>query len=326
MSELFRDVASIDYPIIDADAHVNEPPDLWQDARAGAARASARRASCAPTRATSGSSTTASGRGRSASPPTAGLQLPRSSGRRASRYDDDPPRQLRHQGAPRRPGRRRHLRAGALPERHARGRARPTATTASCSSPACAPTTSGSLEFCAGSGGPPVRARRSCRPPASTTPSPSSSGRSTTATGRGDLARSRTAPSTPSAEDDRFWARAEEAGLPLAVHIGSFRARGIRRARTLQPDVARVRRARRRVARRAGRRCRSSCDSSSRASSQRFPRLKIVLVECEHRLDPDAARAERRHVPALPLVHRRGTSRCRDAEPRSSTATSGRRS
>ena len=30
MSELFHTVASIDYPIIDADAHVNEPPDLWQ--------------------------------------------------------------------------------------------------------------------------------------------------------------------------------------------------------------------------------------------------------------------------------------------------------
>ncbi len=30
-SDLFFDVASIDYPIIDADAHVNEPPDLWID-------------------------------------------------------------------------------------------------------------------------------------------------------------------------------------------------------------------------------------------------------------------------------------------------------
>jgi predicted TIM-barrel fold metal-dependent hydrolase len=30
MSQLFHEVASIDYPIIDADAHVNEPPDLWQ--------------------------------------------------------------------------------------------------------------------------------------------------------------------------------------------------------------------------------------------------------------------------------------------------------
>ncbi len=29
MTQLFRDVASIDYPIIDCDSHVNEPPDLW---------------------------------------------------------------------------------------------------------------------------------------------------------------------------------------------------------------------------------------------------------------------------------------------------------
>ena len=31
MSEPFSEVASIDYPIIDADAHVNEPPELWQE-------------------------------------------------------------------------------------------------------------------------------------------------------------------------------------------------------------------------------------------------------------------------------------------------------
>jgi predicted TIM-barrel fold metal-dependent hydrolase len=30
MTDTFHDVASIDFPIIDADAHVNEPPDLWQ--------------------------------------------------------------------------------------------------------------------------------------------------------------------------------------------------------------------------------------------------------------------------------------------------------
>ncbi len=30
MTELFHEVASIDYPIIDADAHVYEPPDVWQ--------------------------------------------------------------------------------------------------------------------------------------------------------------------------------------------------------------------------------------------------------------------------------------------------------
>ena len=30
MGDLFTDVASIDYPIVDADAHVYEPPDVWQ--------------------------------------------------------------------------------------------------------------------------------------------------------------------------------------------------------------------------------------------------------------------------------------------------------
>ena len=31
MTDLFHEVASIDYPIIDADSHVNEPPNLWLD-------------------------------------------------------------------------------------------------------------------------------------------------------------------------------------------------------------------------------------------------------------------------------------------------------
>jgi predicted TIM-barrel fold metal-dependent hydrolase len=31
VSDLFYDFASIDYPVIDSDAHVNEPPDLWQE-------------------------------------------------------------------------------------------------------------------------------------------------------------------------------------------------------------------------------------------------------------------------------------------------------
>ena len=31
MSEPFTEVASIDYPIVDSDAHVNEPPELWQE-------------------------------------------------------------------------------------------------------------------------------------------------------------------------------------------------------------------------------------------------------------------------------------------------------
>ncbi len=31
MTDIFYDASSIDYPIIDADSHVNEPPDLWQE-------------------------------------------------------------------------------------------------------------------------------------------------------------------------------------------------------------------------------------------------------------------------------------------------------
>jgi predicted TIM-barrel fold metal-dependent hydrolase len=40
-SSLFREVASIDYPILDADAHVYEPPDVWQQRVASGLRARA---------------------------------------------------------------------------------------------------------------------------------------------------------------------------------------------------------------------------------------------------------------------------------------------
>ena len=29
-THLFFDASAIDFPIVDSDAHVNEPPDLWQ--------------------------------------------------------------------------------------------------------------------------------------------------------------------------------------------------------------------------------------------------------------------------------------------------------
>ena len=40
-SALFHEVASIDYPILDADAHVYEPPDVWQERVASGLRARA---------------------------------------------------------------------------------------------------------------------------------------------------------------------------------------------------------------------------------------------------------------------------------------------
>src|SRR5215831_4418313 len=41
MNDVFCEVASIDYPIIDADAHVYEPPDVWQPRVPAALRARA---------------------------------------------------------------------------------------------------------------------------------------------------------------------------------------------------------------------------------------------------------------------------------------------
>jgi hypothetical protein len=32
-THLFFDAATLDFPIVDSDAHVNEPPDLWQKRR-----------------------------------------------------------------------------------------------------------------------------------------------------------------------------------------------------------------------------------------------------------------------------------------------------
>src|SRR5262245_66632200 len=48
MSDRFHDVASIDYPIIDADAHVYEPRDVWQTRVPRALRARAPRCESTP--------------------------------------------------------------------------------------------------------------------------------------------------------------------------------------------------------------------------------------------------------------------------------------
>ena len=53
-TDLFYDHASIDYPIIDADAHVNEPPDTWAGARAAKFKRARAQGDPHATRATSG--------------------------------------------------------------------------------------------------------------------------------------------------------------------------------------------------------------------------------------------------------------------------------
>jgi predicted TIM-barrel fold metal-dependent hydrolase len=80
----------------------------------------------------------------------------------------------------------------------------------------------------------------------------------------------------PSAEDDPFWARAEEAGLPVALHIGSFHPGGPVVRRTFEPGAVLPR----------------AAISKSGANTvplvtrlifsgvfERFPRLKVLLVE-----------------------------------------------
>jgi predicted TIM-barrel fold metal-dependent hydrolase len=80
----------------------------------------------------------------------------------------------------------------------------------------------------------------------------------------------------PSRDDDPFWARAEEAGTPVALHIGSFHADGPVKERRFEPEAVLPR----------------ASISKSGANTvplvarmifsglfERFPRLRVVLVE-----------------------------------------------
>ncbi|HZR84083.1 MAG TPA: amidohydrolase family protein [Candidatus Binatia bacterium] len=80
----------------------------------------------------------------------------------------------------------------------------------------------------------------------------------------------------PSPADDAFWARAEEAGVPIALHIGSFHADGPVKQRRFDPLAVLPR----------------AATSKSGANTvplvarivfagicERFPRLKVLLVE-----------------------------------------------
>ena len=98
MSELFHEVASIDYPIIDSDAHVNEPPDLWQERVPQRLRDRAPEGDAHAPTATCGRSTTARSCGPLGLTATAGLSYLqfRPSGMQVRH---DPPRQLRHRRA-----------------------------------------------------------------------------------------------------------------------------------------------------------------------------------------------------------------------------------
>ena len=107
----------------------------------------------------------------------------------------------------------------------------------------------------------------------------------------------------PRPEDDRFWARAQEAGFPIAIHIGSFVRSGIARKDLSWSSLAFVGTAA--LTKAGGQTLPVVCDILFSGIFQRFPAAQDRAGRVQHRLDPDAARTERRHVHALSLVHRR---------------------
>ncbi len=87
---------------------------------------------------------------------------------------------------------------------------------------------------------------------------------------------------SPSASDAAFWSRAQEAGFPIGVHIGSFMktapaAAGQNAEPSWNASLAFVARAA--WAKSGGQTLDVACDLLFSGIFQRFPRLKIVLVE-----------------------------------------------
>jgi predicted TIM-barrel fold metal-dependent hydrolase len=80
----------------------------------------------------------------------------------------------------------------------------------------------------------------------------------------------------PSAGDDRFWARAEEAGVPVALHIGSFHAEGPSRRRSFDAAAVLPRAA---ISKSGANTVPLVARMIFAGIFERFPRLQALLVE-----------------------------------------------
>ncbi|HVM94884.1 MAG TPA: amidohydrolase family protein, partial [Candidatus Acidoferrales bacterium] len=80
----------------------------------------------------------------------------------------------------------------------------------------------------------------------------------------------------PQRDDDAFWARAEEAGVPVALHIGSFHAEGPAKRRKFEPGAVLPRAA---ISKSGANTVPLVARMIFSGMLERFPRLKIVLVE-----------------------------------------------
>ena len=80
----------------------------------------------------------------------------------------------------------------------------------------------------------------------------------------------------PTAEDDPFWARAEEAGIPVALHIGSFHADGPVKRRRFEPSAVLPRAS---ISKSGANTVPLVARMIFSGMFQRFPRLRALLVE-----------------------------------------------
>ena len=273
MSELFRDVASLDYPIIDCDSHVNEPPNLWQE------RVPARLRDRAPRveRTDKGDMWIFDG-GKGKWPvgltAVAGLS-----------FFDYKPMGITYETM--RPGsfdtkaRLADMDADGIyaqvlyPSVTLKG-AKIYSDDRELQTLCVRAYNEWLLEFCSGSGG-----RLVGQAILPTTGIDDAIAELEFAIERGHRgAVISSMPSggfEPSPEDDRFWARAEEAGFPIAIHIGSFVRGDLARKGGSWSSLAFVGMAA--LTKAGGQTLPVVCDILFSGIFQRFPGLKIVLVE-----------------------------------------------
>jgi predicted TIM-barrel fold metal-dependent hydrolase len=280
VSDLFQDISGIDYPIIDADSHVNEPPDLWQDAVPGKWKERAPKL----VKTEKGDLWHFDG-GRETWP----VGLTATAGQSYFQYAP-----MGQTYETMRPGsfdtdaRLADMDADGIyaqvlyPSVTLKG-AKIYSEERELQIACVRAYNDWILDFCRGSGGRLVA--QAIVPTTGVDDAIAELDRAMKSWHRGAVISSFPNGSLyPKAVDDPFWARAQEAGFPIAVHIGSFlrtpppaAAKSGRRDATWAPSLAFVARA---VWTKAGGQTLDvACDLLFSGIFQRFPRLKMLLVE-----------------------------------------------
>jgi predicted TIM-barrel fold metal-dependent hydrolase len=280
VSDLFQDISGIDYPIIDADSHVNEPPDLWQDAVPGKWKERAPKL----VKTEKGDLWHFDG-GRETWP----VGLTATAGQSYFQYAP-----MGQTYETMRPGsfdtdaRLADMDADGIfaqvlyPSVTLKG-AKIYSEERELQIACVRAYNDWILDFCEGSGGRLIA--QAIVPTTGVDDAVAELDRAMKSGHRGAVISSFPNGSLyPKAADDPFWARAQEAGFPIAVHIGSFlrtpppaAAKSGRRDATWAPSLAFVARA---VWTKAGGQTLDvACDLLFSGIFQRFPRLKMLLVE-----------------------------------------------